>query len=296
MAKTKKNTMEKKMEKQYLLLVIPGFVIFTIGLIVPLVLAFRYSLTSWDGMSVEKPFVGFQNYINLMKDEDFRSAWWFTIKFTIGNTIIQNVLALAFAVALDSGIKGQKWYRTAFFVPCLISSIIVGFVWLKMFSNVLPEINELLGTNINFLLFGDGETVLSGLLIANNWQWVGYWMLIYLAGLQSIPADLHEAAKVDGAGPWSRFKNITIPMLAPAITICVVGITTGSLKVYDLLVSSTKGGPGRSSTSVIYQTYTTAINGRQYGYGSAMSVSLVVALLLVAMIQVKSLKSKEVQH
>ena len=288
--------MEKKMEKQYLLLVIPGFIIFTIGLIVPLVLAFRYSLTSWDGMSVEKPFVGFQNYINLIKDEDFRSAWWFTIKFTIGNTIIQNVLALAFAVALDSGIKGQKWYRTAFFVPCLISSIIVGFVWLKMFSNVLPEINELLGTNINFLLFGDGETVLSGLLIANNWQWVGYWMLIYLAGLQSIPADLHEAAKVDGAGPWSRFKNITIPMLAPAITICVVGITTGSLKVYDLLVSSTKGGPGRASTSVIYQTYTTAINGRQYGYGSAMSVSLVVALLLVAMIQVKSLKSKEVQH
>ena len=284
------------MEKQYLLLVIPGFIIFTIGLIVPLVLAFRYSLTSWDGMSVEKPFVGFQNYINLIKDEDFRSAWWFTIKFTIGNTIIQNVLALAFAVALDSGIKGQKWYRTAFFVPCLISSIIVGFVWLKMFSNVLPEINELLGTNINFLLFGDGETVLSGLLIANNWQWVGYWMLIYLAGLQSIPADLHEAAKVDGAGPWSRFRNITIPMLAPAITICVVGITTGSLKVYDLLVSSTKGGPGRASTSVIYQTYTTAINGRQYGYGSAMSVSLVVALLLVAMIQVKSLKSKEVQH
>ena len=296
MAKTKKNTMEKKMEKQYLLLVIPGFIIFTIGLIVPLVLAFRYSLTSWDGMSVEKPFVGFQNYINLIKDEDFRSAWWFTIKFTIGNTIIQNVLALAFAVALDSGIKGQKWYRTAFFVPCLISSIIVGFVWLKMFSNVLPEINELLGTNINFLLFGDGETVLSGLLIANNWQWVGYWMLIYLAGLQSIPADLREAAKVDGAGPWSRFKNITIPMLAPAITICVVGITTGSLKVYDLLVSSTKGGPGRASTSVIYQTYTTAINGRQYGYGSAISVSLVVALLLVAMIQVKSLKSKEVQH
>lgn len=296
MGKKNKNTMEKKMERQYLLLVIPGFIIFTIGLIVPLVLAFRYSLTSWDGMSVEKPFVGLQNYIDLLKDEDFRSAWWFTIKFTIGNTIIQNVLALAFAVALDSGIKGQKWYRTAFFVPCLISSIIVGFVWLKMFSNVLPEINTILGTDINFLLFGDGETVLSGLLIANNWQWVGYWMLIYLAGLQSIPADLHEAAKVDGAGPWSRFKNITIPMLAPAITICVVGITTGSLKVYDLLVSSTKGGPGRASTSVIYQTYTTAINGRQYGYGSAMSVSLVVALLLVAMIQVKSLKSKEVQH
>ncbi len=120
-------------------------------------------------------------------------------------------------------------------------------------------------------------------------------MLIYLAGLQSVPAELYEAAKVDGAGPVKRFFNVTIPMLAPSITICVVGITTGSLKVYDLLVSSTKGGPGRASTSMIYQTYTTAINGRQYGYGCAMSVTLVIVLLLVAFVQVKGLRSKEVQ-
>ena len=246
-------------------------------------------------MTAEKPFVGLKNYIDLIHDKDFRDTWWFTIKFTIGNTIIQNVAALLFAVALDSGIKAQKVYRTAFFVPCLISAVVVGFIWLKMFSNVLPALNDWLGTNFDFLLFGKPNTVLGGLLIANNWQWIGYWMLIYLAGLQSVPAELYEAAKVDGAGPVKRFFHVTIPMLAPSITICVVGITTGSLKVYDLLVSSTKGGPGRASTSVIYQTYTTAINGRQYGYGSAMTVTLVVVLLLVALIQVKGLKSKEVQ-
>lgn len=283
------------MFRSYLTLVIPGLIIFTIGLIVPLLLSVRYSLTSWDGMSAEKVFVGLQNYVKLFHDQEFLDAWWFTIKFTIGNTIIQNVLALLFAVALDSGIKAQKFYRTALFVPCLVSAVIVGYVWLKLFSNVLPEINEILGTSINFQLFGSSKTVLGGLLIANNWQWVGYWMLIYLAGLQSVPAELHEAAKVDGAGPVKRFLHVTVPMLAPAITICVVGITTGSLKVYDLLVNSTNGGPGRSSTSVIYQTYTTAINGRQYGYGSAMTVTLVVALLMVAMIQVKGLRSKEVQ-
>jgi len=287
--------MEKKLFRQYLVLVIPGFIIFTIGLIIPLFLSLRYSVTSWDGMSAEKAFVGLKNYIELFHDKEFIDAWWFTIKFTIGNTIIQNVLALLFAVALDSGIRAQKIYRTALFVPCLISAIIVGFIWLKMFSNVLPEINEWLGTNFNFLLFGDSKTVLGGLLIANNWQWVGYWMLIYLAGLQSVPGDLHEAAKVDGANAVQRFFHVTIPMLAPAITICVVGITTGSLKVYDLLVSSTKGGPGRASTSIIYQTYTTAINGRRYGYGSAMTVTLVVVLLMVAMIQVKGLRKKEVQ-
>lgn len=293
--KNEVSSMEKHMFIQYLVLVLPGFIIFTIGLIIPLILSFRYSLTSWDGMSNDKPFVGLQNYINLFQDKEFRDGWWFTIKFTIGNTLIQNIAALLLAIALDSGIRAQKIYRTAFFVPCLISSIVVGFIWLKMFSNVLPSVNDWLGTNFNFLLFGDAKTVLGGLLVANNWQWIGYWMLIYLAGLQSVPTELYEAAKVDGAGAISCFRHVTIPMLAPAITICVVGITTGSLKVYDLLVSSTKGGPGRASTSVIYQTYTTAINGRQYGYGSAMTVTLVVALLLVALVQVKALKSKEVQ-
>lgn len=289
------SALEKKTSRQYFILVLPGVIIFTIGLILPLILAIRYSFTTWDGMSPEKPFVGFQNYIDLWKDSDFRNAWWFTIRFTIWNTIIQNIGALLLAVILDAGIRAKKIYRAVFFIPCLISALVVGFVWMKMFSNVLPALNDILGTEFNFLLFGQKETVLAGLLIANNWQWIGYWMLIYLAGLQSVPADLYEAAKVDGAGAIKRFFKITIPMLAPAITICVVGITTGSLKVYDLLVSSTRGGPGRASTSVIYQTYTTAINGRQYGYGSAMSVTLVVVLLLVALIQVKGLKKKEVQ-
>ena len=296
MTKKKIGGMEKRMFRQYLIMVLPGMLIFTVGLIIPLFLSFRYSLTDWDGMSKEMGFVGLQNYIDLFKDQNFRDAWWFTIRFTIFNTVIQNVAALLFAVALDSGIKAQKFYRAAFFIPCLVSAIIVGFVWLKMYSNVLPALNDLLGTNIDFGLFGKGETVLTGLLIANNWQWIGYWMLIYLAGLQSVPAELYEAAKIDGAGAVKRFFHVTIPMLAPAITICVVGITTGSLKVYDLLVSSTKGGPGRASTSVIYQTYATAINGRQYGYGSAMTVTLVVVLLLVALIQVKGLRSKEVQQ
>ncbi len=295
MNRRKTSGMERKMSRQYLVLVLPGFLIFTIGLIVPLFLSFRYSLTDWDGMSAEMKFIGLQNYIKLFQDKEFLESFWFTVKFTIGNTIIQNICALLFSLALDSGIKAQKFYRAAFFIPCLISAVIVGFVWLKLYSNVLPEINTWLGTNINFLLFGSADTVLGGLLIANNWQWIGYWMLIYLAGLQSVPAELYEAARVDGAGPVKRFFNVTIPMLAPAITICVVGITTGSLKVYDLLISSTKGGPGRASTSMIYQTYTTAINGRQYGYGSAMTVTLVIMLLLVALIQVKSLKQKEVQ-
>lgn len=287
--------MEQKLFWQYFLIVLPGLIIFTIGLILPLILSVRYSLTDWDGMDLDKKFIGFGNYIKMLKDQEFWDAWIFTIKFTIWNTIIQNIGALLLAMAMDSGIRAKKIHRTVFFAPCLISALVVGFIWLKMFSNVLPAINDVLGTNINFMLFGSKKTVLSGLLIANNWQWIGYWSLIYLAGLQSIPSDLYEAAKMDGAGPLKKFLNVTIPMLAPSITICIVGITTGSLKVYDLLLSSTNGGPGRASVSVIYKIYSTAIGSRRYGYGSAMTVSLVIVLLLVAIIQVKQLKSKEVQ-
>ena len=286
----------RKQQMQYLSLVLPGMIIFTIGLIIQMFLSFYYSLTRWNGMTVEKPFIGLDNYVKLVSDPYARSAWWFTLRFTIWNTIIQNVAAIFMAVALDSGIKGQKIMRTIFFVPCLISAVVVGFVWLKLYGNVLPALFKLMGLKSSLaMLLGKEETVLSGLLIANNWQWIGYRMLIYLAALQSIPSDLYEAAKVDGANAVRQFINITIPMLAPALTICIVGITTGSLKVYDLLVASTNGGPGRASTSIIYYTYSTAINGRQYGYGSALTISVVFALLLVAVLQVKVLKKREVQ-
>ena len=286
----------RKQQLQYLSLVLPGMIIFTIGLIIPMFLSFYYSLTSWNGMTVEKPFIGLDNYVKLVSDPYARSAWWFTLRFTVWNTIIQNVAAIFMAVALDSGIKGQKIMRTIFFVPCLISAVVVGFVWLKLYGNVLPALFKLMALKSSLaMLLGKEETVLSGLLIANNWQWIGYWMLIYLAALQSIPSDLYEAAKVDGANAVRQFVNITLPMLAPALTICIVGITTGSLKVYDLLVASTNGGPGRASTSIIYYTYSTAINGRQYGYGSALTISVVFALLLVAFLQVKVLKKREVQ-
>ena len=284
-----------KMQLQYLSLVLPGLIFFTVGLIIPMCLSFYYSLTSWNGMTSEKPFVGLQNYINMFSDKNCRNAWLFTLRFTIWNTIIENILAILLAVCLDKGFKGEKLLRTIFFIPCLISPLVVGYVWQKIYGNVLPALVKSLNLNMNVMLFGKESTVLTGFLIANNWQWIGYWALIYLAGLQSIPGDLYEAATVDGASELKKFFRITLPLLAPSMTICIVGITTGSLKVYDLLVSSTSGGPGRASTSIIYYTYTTAISGRQYGYGSSMTMSIIFALLLVAVFQVKVLRKREVQ-
>ena len=286
----------KRFEKiQYFSWVLPGLILFTVGLIIPMFLSLGYSFTDWNGLTPTATFIGLENYRKFFTDPFANQAWSFTIRFTIWNTIIQNIFALLFAVVLNGKIKGERIYRTVVFVPCLISAVIVGFIWLRMYSNVLPVLNRLLGTDINFLLFGSSKTVLTGLLIANNWQWIGYWMLIYLAALQSIPFELYESATIDGAMGWQKFRHITIPMLAPAFTICIVGITTGSLKVYELLVTSTQGGPGRASTSIVYYIYNTAINGRQYGYGSAMSILLVIILLIVALLQLSFLRKKEVQ-
>jgi ABC-type sugar transport system permease subunit len=280
---------------QYLTLIIPALVIFTVGLIVPMFMALDISFTSWNGFTVERPFVGLDNYSRLISDRDVRNAWSFTFRFTIWNTVIQNVFALLFALALDSAIKFKRLFRTVFFIPCLISPLIVGFVWTRIFGNVLPALINALGLDINIMLLGHPDTVLSGLLTANNWQWIGYWMMIYLAALQSIPTGLYEAARVDGASKIRQFFHITIPMLAPAFTICIVGITIGSLRLYDLLVASTGGGPGRASTSIILHTFNAAISGRQYGYGMALTMSLIFVLLIIAVLQVGVLKRREVQ-
>jgi raffinose/stachyose/melibiose transport system permease protein len=269
---------------QWLSLILPGLVIFTIGLVIPMLIGFYYSFTSWDGFTKELPWVGLDNYFKMLTDENVLNAWGFTLLFTVFNTVIQNVLALLFAVILDAGIRAKKLFRTILFLPCLIAPLVAGYIWARMYMD------------LGWMLFGSGDTVLMGLLIVNNWQWVGYWMLIYLAGLQSIPQELYEAAKVDGAPVWTQFVKITIPMLAPSITIAIVGITVGSLRVYDLIVSATGGGPGRSSMSIIYQIYNTAFSGKQYGYGSAISVSLILLLMMIAVVQLRVLRRREIQQ
>ena len=184
--------------------------------------------------------------------------------------MVADIGALLLAVLLDSGIRAKTLHRTIVFIPCLFSSIVTGFVWKKIFSTVLPGIVDALGLNIYTQLFGSPDTVLAGLTIANCWQWTGLWMMIYLAALQSISPEYYEAARVDGANAVQRFFNVTIPMLMPAIITCTVGLTTGALKTYDILVTATEGGPGRASNTIVYYMFNAAFKLKQYGYGSCL--------------------------
>lgn len=252
------------------------------------------SFTNWDGISTEKEFIWFDNYAAIFKDAMFKEAFIFTFFFMIFNTVIQNVAALLFAVMLDSSIRAKNVYRTIIFAPVLLSPILVGQIWTKMYGNVLPAINDRLGTDISFNLFSSPDTVLTGLVIANNWQWIGYWMIIYLAGLQSIPKELYEAGNIDGTNAFQKFWHITLPMLAPSITICTIGIATGSLKVFELIIAATNGGPGTSSQSIIMYIFNSAFSAQKSGYASAMSVVFLLILLLFAVIQLKVLRKREV--
>jgi raffinose/stachyose/melibiose transport system permease protein len=280
---------------QYFLLLLPPLLFFIVAMIIPLIMGVYNSFTDWDGISLEKNWIGFANYIEIFKDEMFINSFKFTGLFMIFNTVIQNVAAFLFAVMLDSSIKAKNFYRTIIFAPVLLSPILVGQIWTKMYGTILPSINDILGLSINFNFFSSPDTVLTGLLVANNWQWIGYWMLIYLAGLQAVPKDIYEACTVDGGNWWQKFFHITIPMLAPSITICTIGIATGSLKVYELIVASTGGGPGDSSKSTIMHIYDSAFMSQRSSYASAMSVVFLLVLLVFALIQLKVLRKREVE-
>lgn len=282
-------------EIQYFFLTTPALIVFSIGIILPILMGFYYSLTDWDGIALVKNFIGFKNYTEVFKDNRFYDSLLFTIKFMITNTIIQNLFALAFAIILDSSIKGKKTMRTIIFIPALLSPVLCGFIWSRMYSEVLPLLNNILNSSINFNLFGDPDKVLYGLVIANNWQWIGYWMMIYLAGLQSVPKELYEAATVDGAKPFSKFMHVTLPLIVPSITICIVGISTGSLKVFELILSATSGGPGHASESLVMYIYNMAFSAQQSSYASALSIVYLIILIIFSIVQLKGLRQREVQ-
>lgn len=291
----RKMKLQAKMEAQYASLVIPALILFTIGIMIPIIICVYYSFTEWDGFSAHINFVGFQNYIDIFKDSSVKSAWKFTIVFALINALSADILALLLALLMDKALKGIKIVRTIIFVPCLFSSIVTGFVWTKIYAVVLPDICTRLNLDWKLQLLGSPDTVTLGLTIANVWQWSGLWMMIYLSALQSIPTEYYEAAKIDGVNVFQKFYYITLPLLMPAITTCTIGLTTGALKTYDILVTSTKGGPGRSSTSIIFYLYTAIFEHKLYGYGSAIAVTLIILLLIVAVVQMKLLGKKEVQ-
>lgn len=276
---------------------LPALICIALAFYVPFVMTIRYSLTKWNGISKHPKFVGLDNFRQILTgDSNFAHAALFTLKYMLLYIVLVNVLAIALALILDMGLRSTNWLRAAFFVPYILSLVIVGFIWKFIFMQGFESLGASTGWHV-FALSWLGEPGLAfvSILGVSIWQSVGFYMVIYIAGLQSIPGDLKEAATVDGAGPVRRFVSVTLPLLAPSITISVFMALTNSIKVFDVILSLTAGGPGGTTYSVAYDIYRDTFQNNLYGYGTAKALILFVAVLLITIAQLTIFKRREVE-
>lgn len=283
--------MEKAIRRYWPVFVLPSLAAFCIGFIYPFIQGLYLSFCKFTTIK-KATFIGLKNYNYAISDPGFWQAFCFTGAFTIVSTVLINVLAFAIALALTSGIRGAKLYRTVFFMPNLIGGIVLGYIWQILLNCVLSLLEKP-------LLALDATYGFWGLVILMLWQQVGYMMIIYIAGLQSIPDDYIEAARIDGASASQILFRIKIPNVMPSITICTFLTITNGFKLFDQNLALTGGEPAHSSEMMalnIYNTFYSRSGGQWKGYGQAKAVIFCIMVILISLIQLKVTRSREVQQ
>ncbi|OAS86732.1 MULTISPECIES: carbohydrate ABC transporter permease [Metabacillus] len=286
----------KKKNSVYMLIAIPAFILFFIFHTYPTLQGIFYSFTDWKGYG-DWSFVGIKNYLNVFKDERALDAYGFTFKFAIISTILVNIFSLLVAMGLNGKIKFQKTLRAIYFLPYILSILIVGFIFNFIFTHFLPGIGESLG--IEFLsknILGDPKLAWLGIVLVAVWQSVAFNTILYLAGLVTISEDIYEAASIDGAGVWTKFWKITFPLIAPFFTINMVLAMKGFLMVFDQIVALTGGGPGKSTESISLLIYRGGFEGGEFAYQSANAVIYFIVIVVISIIQLKFLEKREVEN
>jgi raffinose/stachyose/melibiose transport system permease protein len=290
---------KKHFNKSTFLFIAPAFLLFTLFIIIPTISSVYYSFTSWDGISPVIKFVGLANYKEIFTSSRFGNALKNTVILTIFISIFENALALGLALIVDHVKWGKNFFRSAFYIPVLISGIVSGFIWKIMYNYNFGIFNSILkGIGLSDLRQDWlGNTALTLLMIGLVliWKGAGYYMIIYLASLQSVSPDLIEAAQIDGASPWQRFRAITIPLISGAFTINFTLSLINGLKVFDQINVMTDGGPGFTSETLVYLLYKVGFNEGRQGFGTAVGMMLLFIIILLNSIQQKFLRSKEVQ-
>ncbi|OJF17032.1 MAG: ABC transporter permease [Bacillaceae bacterium G1] len=283
---------------QQLVFLGPGLVFFLVIVLVPFLLGFYYSFTDWNGLDLDKAkWTGWSNWKRIFyEDDNFWSSFWFTVKFTAVTVAASNILAFLLALALTRPLKSRNLLRTVFFVPNVIGGILLGFIWQFIFTKGFATIGELTGWPLFQLPWlGTPETGFWGLVIVFVWQTAGYMMVIYIAAFAGVPQDLIEAAHMDGANYWKRVRHIIVPLVMPAVTVCLFLTTSNAFKMFDLNLALTKGGPGTSTQSLAYNIYAEALNNNRYGLGTAKAMLFFFFVSVITMVQVWLTKRREVE-
>ena len=290
---------KKKFDLTAFLFIAPAFVLFTAFLIVPTLSSFYYSFTSWDGISPNINFNGLNNYIEIFTSARFGNALKNTALLTVVISISENVLALVLALLVDNVCRAKNLFRAIFYVPVILSGIVSGFIWKIMYSYNFGPINKLLDMiGLGMLKqdwLGNNAIVIWAVAITMVWKTAGYYMIIYLASLQGVPQDVQEAATIDGATAWQRFRHITLPLISSSFTICFTLSLINGLKIFDQIAVMTDGGPGFSTETIVYLLYKSGFGEGRQGFGTAVGVVLLFIILILNSIQSAILRKREVQ-
>jgi raffinose/stachyose/melibiose transport system permease protein len=283
--------MEKTLKKWSPIFVLPTLVAFIIGFVVPFAEGLYLSFCKFTTVN-NATFIGIQNYLTVLKDETFTHAFWYTVSFTVVSVLTINVIGFLLALALTSKLKGTNFFRTVFFMPNLIGGIVLGYIWQILINCLLSIVGEP-------LLALNSTAGYWGLVVLMGWQQIGYMMIIYIAGFQSIPDDVIEAAAIDGASARNTLFKIKIPMMMPSITICTFLTLTNSFKLFDQNLALTAGEPSHSTEMLalnIYNTFYARAGAQWKGQGQAKAVIFCILVIAISMIQLRATRSKEVQQ
>ena len=284
--------MEKAIKKYFPIFVLPTMIAFTIGFIVPFLYGIFLSFFKFTTV-VDWEWVGLSNYLKIFfvngeLDMTFIHSLWYTALFTIVSVVIINVVSFIIAMALTKGIRGTNIFRTVFFMPNLIGGIVLSYIWLMLFNSVLSHFSKTIVSSEWYAFWG--------LIIVVCWQQIGYMMIIYVAGIQNIPGELIEAAKIDGANAFQILKNVTLPMLMPTITVCTFLTLTNGFKLFDQNMALTGGNPGKMSQLLALNIYDTMYGTTGWqGVGQAKAVIFFILVAIISLAQNKLTTSKEVQ-
>ncbi|MFC5775573.1 carbohydrate ABC transporter permease [Ectobacillus antri] len=271
---------------------LPGFILYAVFQLFPICSAFYYSITNWDGLTPSYAYVGFENYKRLASDIVFHTALINNLKFMVVVVLLQSGMSLLFALYLVKHTKTNVVLRALYFFPTILSSVSVAFIWLFMYDPSIGLISKILRQN----WLGDKEFAIYAVALVQVWFHTGQMIVIFVSGLQAVPAELHEVATLEGANRWQRFRWVTWPLIAPAAAIVVSYTILQSFKAFDLIFAMTRGGPNYGTEILSTYIYASAFQNYSFGYASALSVVFMLVVALVTLLQFQILRVNRVHY
>ena len=279
----------------YGLFCLPGFIAYCVFLIFPILMGIYYSFMDWNGISKSYNFLGFANYAKLFTDKKFGEALLFNFRYTIMLIIGVVVISVVLALLLNKEFKGRSFFRTLYFLPAVLSMITVSLVFKQVFFYVMPAIGKALGIEaLSTNILASKQNAIYGVLFVHLWQGVALPTLLFLAGLQTIPTELYEAAAIDGANGWQQFKHITVAYLIPTLSVVLVLLVKQGLMVFDYVKSMTAGGPGTATQTIALLIYNNGFERNRYSYSIAQAIATGLIIALISAIQIQASNRKKV--